>query len=217
MQYIHFFLSFVILSVNLRNCYFPITEKDPYKVLQINSGWKFSDIKQRYHEISLQCHPDKLRDLNEEQTRIVMENMAAINSAFETLAVIEENNIKNEKATSNSTQRERGSTPTARPIEVHFGIGDAILWTAAFIYLFLIYKTIRNSTGCCMCMFNCGLLNLLLVIVMFKLSGISFFVFWGLLVLHICRIIGIESVVWFLTFGCRACYRYFCEPIQKNI
>ena len=73
----------IISSNEYSNCLKKITEIDPFKIFGIDTKWIFEDIKKKYYEISLACHPDKFPNASIEEKKILIDNMAIINGAFD--------------------------------------------------------------------------------------------------------------------------------------
>ena len=61
------------------------TEKDPYKVLGIDSSATDEEIKKAYRRMAMKYHPDKVEGLGEEVKRNAEAQFREINEAYETL------------------------------------------------------------------------------------------------------------------------------------
>ena len=62
------FIIIIIKSLNIYNisgfdCSVEKEEEDPYKVLEVSRNWRFEDIKLKFKQISLKCHPDRAKTI----------------------------------------------------------------------------------------------------------------------------------------------------------
>lgn len=60
-------------------------QKDPYKVLGINSSATDDEVRKAYRRMALKYHPDRMAAMGEEMQRNAAEQMKEINQAYETI------------------------------------------------------------------------------------------------------------------------------------